>query len=204
MSDSASPSSPKRILLSLLLIAGVAIVAACFYKTTKRYQPVDIERLRPTAKKNAPSFELLNHHKPQEVVRLATYLGRHRILLVFFDSQTGVMNDHIVTQLLEMLPELKSTDTKVIVISNALPQENRKMISKYQKTSPQFRFPFPLLTDVDGKVLQAYGRYDEQTKKLLPGLIVIDRKGQIPWTQSGPKTASTAPEALRKLVNTPQ
>jgi len=202
MPEPRPTSSLKQILLVLLLFAGVVIAALCYYKITRTYQPVDIKRLRPTVKKNAPLFELYNHHKPQELVRLSSYLGRHRIILVFFDRKTGVMNDLVLKQLGKYQPQLKSTSTQVFAISDALPQTNRALIKQFrkEKESPGFQFPFPLLSDPDYKIHRAYGLYDEQSQSPLQGVFIIDRLGQIEWAQTGPKRASSAPDAIQKLV----
>lgn len=206
------PSSRlKRILLSLLLVAGIVIAALCYYKITRTYQPVDIDSIRPTAKRNAPLFELYDYHKPQERVRLATYLGRHRILLVFFDGQRGIIDDPVLKELRNYLPQLKSTRTKVIAIGDTLPQINRAAIRQYQEKVPGFQFPFLLLSDLENEkepllsyqIRRAYGMYDEQEKLLQQGLFIIDRSGQIEWSQTGPKQSPSTPDAIRKLLKKP-
>ncbi len=211
MSEPLPSNRFKQIFLFLLLFAGVVIAALCYYKITRKYQPVDIESIRPIAKRNAPLFELYDYHKPQERVRLATYLGRHRILLVFFDGQRGCIDDPILKELRNYLPQLKSTSTKVIAIGDVSPQINRAAIRQYQEKVPGFQFPFLLLSDFDNeknpqlacRVRRMYGMYDEQTKSLQQGLFIIDRSGQIEWMQTGPKQSLSTPSAIQKLLKNP-
>jgi peroxiredoxin len=78
-----------------------------------------------------------------------------------------------------------------MAVSKALPQENRKDMADHGQ------YPFPLLSDVDLSVHQAWGRYDEQRRLPLAGAFLVDRKGQVAWSR-----AMDGPEPLADLEST--
>ena len=54
------------------------------------------------------------------------------------------------------------------------PEKNRELANK-------LNIPFPLLSDVDHKVIDAYDLYNSDGKIAKPALFVIDREGVVRW-----------------------
>ncbi len=163
-----------------LATAAALISGLCVYKLTRTYEPVAAANT-PLSLQPAPPFELLDSKKPSELVRLKTYLGRHRIVLVFFDAAAGADHDPNLLRLRADYELLKSTGTVVVGVSPALPQENRKVFKRSGD------FPFSLLSDPDLRVHELWGRYNNETKAAQPGLFLIDRKGDVAWADGFPR-----------------
>lgn len=177
----------KRI---LVLPIGAAIIAAlCAYKLTRTYEtPAAPAEL--TSKRRAPGFVLFDHHKPPQSVRLEGYLGRHEILLVFFDSETGFDRDPVLRRLLAQRDELRSSGLVVLAVSTALPQENRKIIGQLVEADmwePDSSLPFRVLSDVDYRVHEDWGRRDAEQQRTRPAAFMIDRAGNLPWNDGAPQ-----------------
>ena len=69
--------------------------------------------------------------------------------------------------------------------------------AEYQK---RHALPFPLLSDVHRKVIQAYGVWDEERNVAYRSTIVVDREGRVRWSQSGDRLMTrTGAEILRVL-----
>jgi peroxiredoxin len=118
-------------------------------------------------------------------VRLATYLGRHRLLVAFFDGRAGVETDPVLLRLREKFPEIDARGTKIFAVGTA-PREDFETL--LQACGP---FPFPLLRDPNGFATEQWGRaeFDEggQIVRTRPGLFVVDRAGKVLSHSSGPK-----------------
>lgn len=181
----------RRIVL--LSIAGVVILVMCFYKATRTYEKPSPAVL-PTVKQAAPLFELYNEKQPNELVRLVGYLGRHRILVVFFDGKAGADHDPILLRLREKFDQLRESGIKVLAVSTALPQENRKVIARIGP------FPFPLLSDPDLRVHRRWGRINEQTGTPQTGLFLIDRAGEVDWADGSPRRLTDPETTIDELL----
>jgi peroxiredoxin len=60
--------------------------------------------------------------------------------------------------------------------------------------------PFPLLSDVHRKVIQAYGVWDEERNVAYRSTVVVDREGRVRWSQSGDRLMTrSGAEVLRVL-----
>ena len=75
--------------LFVLLLAALVITALCAWKTSRPPSASSLRGELPELRQPAPAFALYTHHSPPQIVRLATYLGRHSILVVFFDGREG-------------------------------------------------------------------------------------------------------------------
>ncbi len=118
-------------------------------------------------------------------MRLASYLGRKRVIVVFFDGQAGAHASAVLQRFREEAGRLRKADVQVIAISTALPQQNRKEIAD------DGAFPFPLLSDPDLHVHRAWGRFDDATRQPRTGVFLIDRKGWVTWSR-----VTNAPQPL--------
>ena len=60
--------------------------------------------------------------------------------------------------------------------------------------------PFPLLSDVHRKVIQAYGVWDEERNVAYRSTVVVDREGRLRWSQAGDRLMTrSGAEILRVL-----
>lgn len=182
-----------RILI--LPVSAIIITALCAYKLTRTEYPEAPITDRPALKRPAPTFELLDEHKPSRLVRLDGYLGRYRILLVFFNGDQGADRSPVLLRLRDEFDTLESAGIKVFAVSAALPQDNRKIIAR---SGP---FPFPLLSDPAFQAYQAWGRLDETTGKPLEGVFFIDRAGLVEWSKTAPKPSDDPQQTIEQLLH---
>jgi peroxiredoxin len=176
--------------LWLLAAAAVVIVGLCVFRATRTYAP-QVTGTAASLTGPAPPFELYDENSPSHLVRLSTYLGRQRVFVVFYDGSKGAHSSHALDLLRAEWPRLRKADVYVLAVSKALPQENRKDMAQHAA------YPFPLLSDVDLSVYQVWGCYDEQRRQPLEGVFLVDRKGQVAWSQ-----ARGGPEPLANLEST--
>ena len=181
-------SGKFRDVLILTVLAGV-ILALCVYKLTRTNRPVSAEEAVPINVQPAPTFELLDSSETSQMVRLASFIGRHRIVLLFFDGAAGADQDAHLLRLRDQYDAITADGTKVIAVSAALPQENRSVFERSGE------FPFPLLSDPDFRVHRMWGRYDEQRDVPRQGLFLIDRKGDVAWADGSPRPVDD-PQAI--------
>jgi len=132
----------------------------------------------------APRFNLADHHR--HVVKFERFLGRQRVLVVFFDAELGPLRDPRLTLILDCFPILHRMMVEVIGISSATPYAN--LAAEEERGE---MFPFPLLTDIDLKspisnpVHRLWGRYDERRDQTLTGLFLVARDGTVPIGPDG-------------------
>lgn len=176
-----------------LVCATLAIISAVVYKQTRTYMPqsalTELAQRRP-----APLFEL--YDSDNKLVKLSGYVGRHIIVVAFFDGKIGATEDGLLLLLLrDNIAKLQAQGIEVFAVSTALPQENRKAIAESGD------FGFALLSDPGLAVHQMWGRVNEATQETIPGVFVIDRAGNVPWSGKAPKPEPDAARAIEKLVD---
>jgi peroxiredoxin len=165
--------------LGSLILAGVIVAALTYYGESRQAALRALPpAARPVPRRQAPSFQLYDQHKPSQLVKFERYLGRTKLALIFFDGELGLQGDPLVRRALELAPEIARHGTQLVAVSLATPAANRQALQQLHLD----RAPFPILTDVDlhGPVNvpahRAYGLFDERTGKLSTGLFLIDRK----------------------------
>lgn len=179
----------KRILV--LPLAAVILTALVAWKLTRTYEAASTSGL--AAERPAPLFEGLDSNN--EMVRLERYVGRHPVIVVFYDGKAGADESADLLALREHFSEIDAAGAKVIAVSGALPQQNRAAMRSSGS------FPFPLVTDVPPEyaVHRRWGRYDESADQPLPGLFFVNRQGNVAWGNRGPQPFNSVDEALAKL-----
>jgi peroxiredoxin len=195
--------------LLILPVAAAAIISLCAYKLTMDYKAPATVLLPPAEKRPVAGellFELYDHHSPQRLVRLAAYLGRHAILVVFFDGTPpgspparggtigGADRDPVLARLRAVHRQIEAAGAIVLAVSTALPQENRKVIEQTGE------FPFPLLSDPGLEVHRAWGRVDAKTGRPLSGVFLIDRGGRVGWEGDHPQPLDDPLAVIDQLV----
>lgn len=69
---------------------------------------------------------------------------------------------------------IKATGADVVAISVDKPEKSIELAQK-------LRLPFPILSDVDHRVIDAYDLYNQSGKISKPATYVIDSKGIVRW-----------------------
>ena len=156
----------KRVLV--LPVAFVIIACAVAYKLTREYPAPDFDDA--VSRQPVPLFEALDHEN--RIVKFERYVGRHQVLLTFFDGKLGVDKDPLMLKLRSAYEFLQQKDIVVVGVSTAIPQQNR------QAFESSGEFPFPILSDPGKKVYQAWGL--DGTPKTA---FWIDRGGQVQFDQ---------------------
>lgn len=186
--------------LMAVLVAGVLIAAVCVARVTlNRPQTYDSQVASATIMRPAPDFEALD--TDNHLVRLSAWLGRHRIIVVFFDGERGADTDGDLLRLRDRFAELKSQDVKVVGVTAAVPQVNREAMERAGG-----KFPFPLVSDVDPqspegtlRIHRHWGRLDPVTDKPLAGTFLIDRKAQVAFVGPIPKPYENLDQVFQEL-----
>lgn len=132
----------------------------------------------------APRFTLADHRR--NVVKLERLLGRHRVVLVFFDSDLGVDQDPRTKPLIKANELLEQNDIKVIAVGTATPFANEEAEKRLGQ-----KIPFPVLTDIElnaplpSPAHRLYGLIDPETGETRSGLFLIERDGTVPFSPQG-------------------
>lgn len=187
--------------LIAVLAAGVliAVVAVVRIQSNKPHdyaaQVAAASVMRP-----APNFEALD--ADNHLVRLSAWLGRHRMIVVFFDGEKGADQDANLLRLRERFAELKAYDVKAVGVTGAIPQVNRAAMERAGGT-----FPFPLVSDVDPqsaegtlRIHRHWGRLDPATNQPLTGAFFVDRKGQVAYVGPIPKPYDNVDQIIDEIV----
>ena len=155
----------------------------------RRSRSRPVEGIRKQLVPRRLQFEL--YDTENRTVRLARYLGRHRIELVFVKQGGDVEKDPVVVAIREVMAT-RSDNGVLLVVSAELPQslrgkgddpENRKNV---------------LLSDAGGRRGQLPGEAADAWGVSEPGGLVsqtrwfaIDRAGRVDWDATGPLAVNT-------------
>ena len=194
----------RRVLI--LIVAGIVIAVVSTWRVmTNKSQDYAAQVAAAVVMRPVSSFrgdfEALD--SDNRLVRLGGFLGRHRVIVLFFDGEVGADKDTELLRLRERFDELKAHDVKVIAVSAALPQENRAAMTA-ERAGP---FPFPLVSDFDPtspdgalRIHRRWGRIDPKTGKPLTGSFAIDRKGQVLFAGDSPKPMENVDRAVESAI----
>lgn len=193
------PMIDRRLVVVLAAGVLIAIVSIVRISTNKPHdyaaQVAAASVMRP-----APNFEALD--SDNHLVRLSAWLGRHRIIVVFFDGERGADQDPDLLRLRDRFAELKAHDVKVVGVTAAIPQVNRAAMER--AGGP---FPFPLVSDVDPqsaegtlRIHRHWGRLDTVTNQPLSGTFFIDRKGQVAYVGPIPKPYDNVDQIMDEIL----
>ena len=182
-----------RILV--LPVAALVIIGLVYFKSSQPQVELSnaarqaLQRRRP-----APPFKL--HDQRSQPFRLERYLGRHKLLIVFFDPSPGAAKNPQLQILKAGYDQLVAHDRKVIAISSATPYANRESFKSGGD------FPFHVLSDADYSVETAWGCMSKgEPPQVIPSALVVDRAGVISWSQIGGETPIPVETLLRELDN---
>lgn len=162
-----------------VLLGGALIAGLCAYRL-QRNQPYDYDASlkASTIYSPAPLFEGMNENN--EMFRLSAFVGRHRIIVVFYDGILGADQSPELREISRRAADLAGRGDKVVAISTAIPQENRAALKQLGE------FPGPLISDVDGSIHERWGRTTPDQNRLT-GVFLIDRKGNVAFQGGSPR-----------------
>lgn len=181
-----------------ILAAVVLTIVTVWRVSANRPQKYEDQVAAAVVMRAAPGFEARD--SDNHLVRLSAFLGRHKIILLFFDGEAGADKDPGLQRLKDRFAELQSQSVKVIGISAATPWKNRTAMEQGGT------LPFPLVTDIDPKttdvlkIHRQWGRIDPATGKPRPGVFLVDRKGQVQFNVEGPKPLPSVDQAIDEAL----
>lgn len=131
--------------------------------------------------KTAPDFSLPDDAK---LTQKLSELGQNRPVVVVFYLGYGC--SHCVAQLLALDKDLhyfRELDADIVAISSDSSDHTAQRFVEYG------RFGFPVLSDVDQKVAEAWGVFqsatDDKDETMDHGTFVVDRNGKVVWAFQG-------------------
>ncbi len=180
-----------RILV--LPFAALVIWGLIYYRVNRpQIELSDAEREAIQRRRPAPVFKL--HDQRSQLFRLGTYLGRHKLLIVFFDSSQGASRNAQLQVLKSGYEKLSAHGEKVLAISSATPYANRESFKLGGD------FPFFVLSDADYSVETEWGCMTTgDPPQVIPSAFVVDRAGVISWSQIGGPTPIPLETLSREL-----
>jgi peroxiredoxin len=194
----------------VLPISAAVIMGAVIFKLTRRYEPPADESANdaPFHVRPAPSFQLYDQNS--RTVRLASYIGRHKLLIIFFDGSQGPDHSQLLSRLRDKYIQIHATGAIVLALSAARPSQNRygahleRLKIDSSGAAPaagdELRYPFSLLSDIlDYEVHRQYQAFDERTGQPLEAVFIVDRTGLIQYAHIGPDQLEVADDWVREL-----
>jgi peroxiredoxin len=144
----------------------------------------------------APEFELTEVHGRKW--RLQEALEKGPVVIVFY---YGYGCDHCVSQLFAIQQDIRyfrELGAEIVAISEDAPAETLKQYKRFGA------FDFPVLSDPDNKVAEAYGVSfpgNEQRPPIqLHGTFIVDRQGTVQWGNTGEEPFTGNRTLLYKLA----
>ena len=180
-----------RILV--LPLAALVIIGLVYFKSSQpQIELSDAARDALQRRRPATIFQL--HDQRSQPFRLERYLGRHKLLIVFFDPSQGAAKNEQLQILKRGYEQLSAQGRKVIAISSATPYANRESFKLGGD------FPFHVLSDADYSVETEWGCMTTgDPPQVIPSAFVIDRAGVISWSQIGGQSPIPLETLLREL-----
>ena len=181
-----------RLRILVLPLAAAVIAGLVWHKHNQVHRRQPATANGKIARIQAPPIEAIDAEN--SITRLKSFLGRHSLLVVFFDGQTGADADKTLHHLKQHSAELKAADYHVIAVSSALPQQNRKT---------DFPPLFHLLTDPAPvwKVHRNWGSgcFDKKAGSPRQAVFHIDRAGNVTGT-SEPTPLANPDQQIDELL----
>jgi len=169
----------------LLLSAGVFLIVLVVWRQNQLDEwKNDPSRQVATIRTLAPRFTLADHNR--KVVKLERLLGRHRVVIAFFDADLGVDQDPRTKSLLKNFDAIDQAGIEIIAVSTATPFANEEAERRLGR-----ELPFPVLTDIDMTNPQPtpahreYGLVESDSGKVKTGLFMIERDGSLSLDKNG-------------------
>ena len=149
-----------------------------------------------TAGKQAPDFS--GYDQDGKLVSLSDYKNK-KLILFFYPRDNTPTCTKEVCNLRDNYELLRQNGFELLGVSTDDEKSHRKFIAKYE-------LPFPLLADVNHKIVNAYGVYGEKLffGRIIEGVyrstFVIDEKGRLLRVFDKVKSAQHAEQILESLA----
>jgi peroxiredoxin len=180
-----------RILV--LPLAALVIIGLVYFKSSQPQIELS-DAARDALQRRRPATVFKLHDQRSQPFRLERYLGRHKLLIVFFDPSQGAAKNEQLQILKRGYEQLSALGRKVIAISSATPYANRESFKLGGD------FPFHVLSDADYSVETEWGCMTMgDPPQVIPSAFVIDRAGVISWSQIGGQSPIPLETLLREL-----
>jgi len=144
----------------------------------------------------APPFSLIDQHG--NTVRLEDFRGR-KVLVYFYPEADTPGCTRQSCDLRDRRQDLARMGLDIVGISPDLPDKQLAFDQKYE-------LGFPLLSDLDHSVAEAYGAWGEKTKRsgetyfgIIRSSFLVDDDGRIEYAWSPVRPEDTVPNALAAL-----
>ena len=185
-----------RFIALLLLLTGVVAATAWRIATPRQSAGTTLEAvdMRP-----APLFQLLDQH--DRPTQLTGYLNRFRIVLVFFNANSGPTADPVLKTLKEFHPALKRAGIMVFAISSPLNPEHKQSAQS---------FPFPVLRDTlagqPNSCCRLWGRATAEVgvnrpAPIRPATFLIEADGMVRWNGDVPQPVDDPELMIANLIS---
>lgn len=168
-----------RKLLLIPPIAAVVITLLVVYRLN-RPEPVRTQELSPVVTaRPLPLFQL--YDEQSQLVRVQRYVGRHKLLIVFFDGTRGPDQSELLLSLKKGFRPVYDTGAVALAIGALRPSELRPAPNdrgeRIERAEP---FPFSLLADFPvPEVHRQLGAWDEASDEPREAVVIVDRAGII-------------------------
>ncbi|MEY4185707.1 MAG: peroxiredoxin family protein [Planctomycetaceae bacterium] len=184
-----------RFLILLVLLS--AVVAATTWRLVDppAGQIASVSRILSGP---APDFQLLDQNN--RPVRLQGYISRFRVLLAFFDGQTGPDADPVMQSLKQFSSALRKNNIRILAVSTPLgPQLKPQTLS----------YPFPVLRDtIAGTPESCSVRWGvcqqppapNTAARITPALFLISQDGLVQLNGQLPEALPEPLQTISKLV----
>ena len=185
-----------RKLYLVIPVSAVVITALVVYKLSEPPRSTRKVHATDQVSQPAPLFQLFDDQS--KTVRLARYIGRHKLVVVFFDGRNGPDRSPLLLDLKQAYPQLHKAGAIVLAVSEATPYANREGMERLEE-----RFPFPLLSDPDFRVHEQWQAFDSEAGRTRPAIFVIDRSGRILSRQNVGQSPANWDDLQRVLQSVP-
>ncbi|MGQ0636296.1 MAG: redoxin domain-containing protein [Planctomycetaceae bacterium] len=166
--------------------AAIVIGGLAVWKLSRPAGELLLAARDPGAWRRAPLFELYDENS--QLVRVSRYIGRHKLLIVFFNGESGPDRNELLLALRREFVAIHESRALVLAISGLRPSEHRPPPgAQGERTRREEPFPFALLSDIDDfRVHRLFGAFDEQAQAPREAVFVVDRLGLIRFAHLGP------------------
>ena len=141
----------------------------------------------------APDFELKD--QTGQPVRLSDYEGKKAVMLVFYPmSFTGVCESEMCS-IRDEIDVFRNEEVETVAVSVDSSAAHRRWAQEQG-------FEFPLLSDFwpHGEVARTYGVFDEQLGIAVRGTFIIDKAGDVIYTDRNPVPEARDPETWKTAL----
>jgi len=121
----------------------------------------------------APQFSLPSTKGTS--VALKDYADKSKVVLVFYRGYWWPYCRKQLASLAADYDKFRAVDAEIIAISVDNKDKSRELVDK-------LKLPFPVLSDTEHRVIDAYDLFNPDGKIAKPAVLVIDKKGVVRWT----------------------